>query len=413
MKLILSHPTGNANLKATAKGLVEADMLYEFYTSMASFSGSIIHYLGHLGPLKELNRREFDPRLQPYTKTWPWREMGRQISSKLKWQSLVEHEKGIFSIDEVYKSIDKHVANQLPRLNKGTISSIYAYEDEALHSFQSAKHHDIKCLYDLPIGYWKAARRLLLSEKELRPEWASTLTGFRDSENKLARKDKELALADHIFVASTFTKETLKEYSGPLAPISIIPYGFPEVATLKHYTSLTNRPLKLLFVGGLSQRKGIANLFEAVDYFDKRVELTVVGNKAVPDCAPLNKALIKHRWIPSLPHHKILALMKEHDIFVFPSLFEGFGLVITEAMSQGTPVITTERTAGPDLITNDENGWLIQAGNTEALKIAIEKILSKPTMVAQVGKAALHTAKQRPWSAYGHELTNSIKSIIK
>ena len=52
--------------------------------------------------------------------------------------------------------------------------------------------------------------------------------------------------------------------------------------------------------------------------------------------------------------------MREHDVFVFPSLFEGFGLVITESMSQGTPVITTDRTAGPDLIKNDENGWLLK-----------------------------------------------------
>ena len=50
--------------------------------------------------------------------------------------------------------------------------------------------------------------------------------------------------------------------------------------------------------------------------------------------------------------------MKEHDVLIFPSLFEGFGLVITEAMAQGTPVITTDRTAGPDVISDNENGCL-------------------------------------------------------
>lgn len=47
-----------------------------------------------------------------------------------------------------------------------------------------------------------------------------------------------------------------------------------------------------------------------------------------------------------MPHDQILNLMRTQDVFVFPSLFEGYGLVVAEAMSQGTPVITTSRTCG-------------------------------------------------------------------
>src|SRR5690606_11841806 len=111
------------------------------------------------------------------------------------------------------------------------------------------------------------------------PDWASTLTGFKDSANKLAKKDRELSLADHIFVASTFTKNTLGDYNGPLAPISVIPYGFPAVAGERDYRSLGRKPLKLLFVGGLSQRKGLAQMFEAVASFGKEVDLTILGQK--------------------------------------------------------------------------------------------------------------------------------------
>ena len=138
--------------------------------------------------------------------------------------------------------------------------------------------------------------------------------------------------------------------------------------------------------------------------FRSHVELTVVGQKATDNCLALNAALARHRWIPSLPHAQILALMRQHDVLIFPSLFEGFGLVITEAMSQGTPVITTDRTAGPDLITPGHNGWLVEAGNTAALQATIAELVRRPELVAQAGQAAQDTARRRPWQVYSQEL---------
>lgn len=97
-------------------------------------------------------------------------------------------------------------------------------------------------------------------------------------------------MADVIFVASNFTKR-LWNYSGHLAPVHLVPYGFPEVFKNRRYSSFVNRKLKLLFVGGLSQLKGIANLFEAVNYLGDRVELTIVGKKVVQECDSLDVEL--------------------------------------------------------------------------------------------------------------------------
>ena len=66
-----------------------------------------------------------------------------------------------------------------------------------------------------------------------------------------------------------------------------------------------------------------------------------------------------HNYLGPMPHDKVLQEMRKADVFIFPSLFEGFGMVITEAMSQGTPVIATDRTCAVDLIKNGENGWVI------------------------------------------------------
>src|ERR1019366_8431168 len=94
---------------------------------------------------------------------------------------------------------------------------VYAYEDGALETLTTAREQGLSGIYDLPIGYWRTARKLLAGEFERMPEWASTLTGFKDSKRKLSRKDAELAKATKIVVASSFTAHTLKDYTGSLA----------------------------------------------------------------------------------------------------------------------------------------------------------------------------------------------------
>jgi glycosyltransferase involved in cell wall biosynthesis len=411
--VILSHPTGNENVRAAAAGLKNAGVLKQFHTSLAVFPGSLLDKASAINSLSELRRRSYDPDLATITKTWPWVEVGRLASSKLGLKNLIRHENGFFSIDSVYTSQDKKTASLLKGAKKSGINAVYAYEDCALHTFKEAKKLGMKCFYDLPIGYWRAAKRILQTERERWPEWVPTLLGLEDSAEKLSRKDEELQLADQIFVASTFTASTLNDYPGKLQAINVIPYGFPDVGPAKDYTFNPNkRKLKLIFVGGLSQRKGIADLFAAVENLKNEVELTVVGNKSVFNCAPLDLALSKHRWIPSLPHHEVLKLMRGQDVLVFPSLFEGFGLVITEAMSQGTPVITTGHTAGPDLIVNNQNGWLIDAGSVSALQKAIENILNSPDILANNGINARGSAKLRPWSFYSNELGSAVSKRL-
>ena len=407
-KVIISHPTANSFVRALAEGLLAAGYLQRLYTTVAYFPGSILYRLGKFELLKDIRRRGFKNSLQPFTTTHPAQEIGRLLASKAGLYPLIQQEKGFLSIDSVYSAFDKFVAvDIIPYLQQDT-KAVYCYEDGAMHTFEAAKQYGIACLYDLPIGYWRTMHRMLEIEKELHPEWAATITGFYDSPKKLEQKDKELALADRVFVSSSFVARTLQDYPGTIKNLSIIPYGFPEIVASKNYSPLCNRPLKLLFVGSLSQRKGLANLFEAIAPFGNKVTLTIVGEKVIKNCKPLNIALTRHRWIRSLPQQDILLLMQQHDVFIFPSLFEGFGMVITEAMSQGTPVITTERTAGPDIIQHGENGWLTEAGNTESLKTTIAGILENPEMIKRLGKAAIETAVKRPWRIYGNELTNII-----
>jgi glycosyltransferase involved in cell wall biosynthesis len=409
MKILMSHPTGNQNVRAAALAFAEAGIVTSFNTTIASFPGGIMDRLSNYKPFSMLGRRRFDPRMKEITETSPWLEVGRLFALQARLHSLTQHEHGLFSIDAVYRSLDKRVAEILKLRGNPGITAVYAYEDGARLSFRQAKKMGLECFYDLPIGYWRAAKEILEEEKQRWPAWSDTLIGLQNSQDKLGRKDEELRLADRIFVASKFTADTLKFFPGPLPPVEVIPYGYPPVANEKDYSDLDHGPLKLLFVGGLTQRKGIADLFAVAEELKPFVSLTVVGRKSNSYCRALDIELAKHRWIPSLPHKDILGLMRRHDVLVFPSLFEGFGLVITEAMSQGTPVITTDHTAGPDLIEHGRNGWIIKAGSTEALQNCIEAILETRSMVSECGRAAMATARQRPWEAYGRELAESVR----
>lgn len=413
MKLVITHPTGNQNVRAATLGLAEAGIASCFHTTIASFPGDRVDRLSDIKLFSILKRRSFEPEIKNITETWPWMEYGRLISSKAGLRKLIEHEHGPFSIEAVYRSLDRRVARTLRQLTARGVTGVYAYEDGAKYSFRKAKKLGLECLYDLPVGYWRAGKAIFEKEKERWPAWAATLTGLLDSPEKLMNKDKEIRLADRIFVASEFTARTLRLFPGTLPPVHVVPYGFPPVLKSRVYPSIqSGRPLKLLFVGGLTQRKGITYLFKAAETLKPFVTLTLVGNKPNQECPALNAELARHHWIRSLPHSEVLKLMQCHDVLVFPSLFEGFGLVITEAMSQGTPVITTDRTAGPDLIKHGNNGWIIEAGSAESIQAVLEDILCNRRVVAEVGHAASEAASERPWKMYGQELAATIRNEV-
>ena len=411
MKVIISHPTGNMNTRAAAVGLRKRNLLYKFYTCIACFEKNLLYRLSSISFFKEFRRRVFDSTLETVTMTYPWRELGRQFSIKFKLKKLTKHEIGPFSIDKIYETLDKHVASKIQKCHKD-IAAIYAYEDCALYTFREAKKQKKLCVYDLPIGHWRSMRELLSIEKERNPEWGMTSGGFNDSEEKLNRKDEELLLADKIYVASTFTKKTLELFPQKLNDIEVIPYGFPPVNKYRVYIPFDGRKIRVLFVGGLSQRKGISYLFESVKGLESKIDLTVVGSGNIESCHILKQELEKVNYIPSLPHEEVLKLMSEHDLLIFPSLFEGFGLVITEAMSQGTPVITTDRTCGPDIITNEKDGWIVKAGSSRPIKALLEQFIDNPSILHKVGRNALQTASLRPWSSYEQELSISVTTSI-
>jgi starch synthase len=405
--ILFSHPTGNTNVRHAAQALEEAGLLAEFWTCVSWNPEAPMNSLIPQKLRSQLCRRALPQVLRGKVRHVPWREAGRMLASALDVPALTGHESGIFSIDAVYRSLDRHVARRVRR--GGGITAVYAYEDGASMAFAAAKARGLKCLYDLPIGYWRVAHAIYAEEMEREPQWAVTLTGTLDSPEKLARKDEELRLADAVFVASSFTKKSIGFAPGVVdKPVHVISYGSPLTPPPAAAAARAGGKLKVLFVGSLGQRKGLSYLLEAVALLGDRVELTLVGNKTTKDCAPLNDALKRHRWIPTLPHAEVLREMSRNDVFVFPSLFEGFGLVLLEAMSQGLPVITTENTAGPDLIAEGENGFIVPIRSAQAIAEKLDLLARDSSLLLAMKAAARETAVRHAWTQYRARLAEAI-----
>lgn len=409
-KIIVSHPTANTFVRAIANGLVKAGKLEAFYTSVAAFPGSMLEKLGGIGPFAEIKRRGFDPGLQPYTHTWPWTELGHVISNKLKFKSLTAHETGVFSIDSIYQSLDKHVAGQLTRLAKPGVSGVYAYEDGALATFEKAKQLNLKRVYDLPIAYWETGRRIMTEEAERLPQWAVTLGGgIQDSAAKLERKVAELQLADAVVVPGKFVKDSLPDWAQDKQVI-VSPFGSPVNpaynAGLRQQN--TNKPLRVLFAGSMGQRKGLGDLFEAVKLLNTpKIELVVMGS-LLTDFDFYKSQFSGFTYEKGRPHAQVLELMRTCDVFCLPSIVEGRALVMQEAMSQGLPLIITPNTGGEDLVIEGETGFLVPVRSPEAIAAKLNWFLENRDKINAMGLKAQQHAATYTWEQYANQIISAI-----
>jgi len=407
-KVIVSHPTGNANVTAVVTALYDEELLAAFYTCLVWRPESRYAGLVPRGLRDLLQRRARVQLPAEFVRTRPTRELIRNLLVRAGKKHWVASETARFSIDGIYRDLDAYLARNLHRYPN--LSAVYAYEDGALHQFRKAHTLGIHRFYDLPIGYWRANRRIATEEAELQPAWKGTLKALADSDAKCAKKDQELELADTVIVPSTFVKNTLDLYPGA-KKIVVNPFGVPAHIASPRELTQRDQPLRVLYVGSLTQRKGIAYLFEAVEKAGKAVTLTVIGRK-VGSSELLDKYCQQHRWLASVSHSQILTEMRQHDVFVFPSLFEGLALVIGEAISQGLPVITTPNSGGEDILRNGVDGFTVPIRDVEAITQRLLQLHEDRTLLKQMSDAALEQAARLQWQGYRDRTVTTVRQAL-
>ncbi len=404
-RVLFSHPTGNANVRAALAGLSAAGILAEFHTAITAFPGNAWNRFG-----KEFRRRSFDPSLRPLTVQHPGRELVRMIAARLKLNPLIRHETGAFCIDAVFQAQDKAVARRLKNC-PDKFSAVYAYEDGARASFIAAKQLGLRRIYDLPIAYWQTLRQLLAEESERLPAWRVTLGGgVSDSEKKLQRKTEELALAELVVCPSLFVARSLPENARG-KKIVVAPFGSPTNSVGKKEFSAAPKKLRVLFAGSMSQRKGLGDLFAAMQQLKRvNVELVVMGAPQAPSEFYRSQfAGFTHE--PVRPHADVLKLMQTCDVFCLPSIVEGRALVMQEAMSQGLPLIITANTGGEDLIEEGQTGFLVPIRNANKIAEKISWLAENRSALPEMSRAAQAKAAALTWENYGRTIASEISAL--
>jgi starch synthase len=403
--LLLSHPTGNANVRAAARAFSSVGWLQEFDSCICWKPDSLLANVLPSRLKAQLGRRSFSDIPIAIQHSYPLREVGRLLIDQLPLSRLRRLESSPFSIDAIYRSFDRHVASRLHDI--AGLQAVYGYEWSSFHTFRKARSLGLRCIYELPIGYWRAAREIFQEEAHINPEWASSLTGLQDSATKQACKDQELNSADLVIVASEYVRTTLVAYNACSAPIAVVPYGAPPPLSIPPPTSYDG-PLRVLYVGSLGQRKGLSYALDAVSALGDQVTLTLIGKPTAPDCVPLQAALQRHHWIRSLPHPQILHQMRCHDVLLFPTLFDGFGLVITEALSQGLPVITTRHSGGPECIRDGVEGFIVPIRDSNAIAERLQQLIENRHELARMRMSCLHRASEMAWGHYEQGLRSVV-----
>jgi len=403
--VLLSHPTGNSFVREAALSLEDCGVLGEFHTSIASCGGNIFEKLSRLPGLGEIRRRSLPARLLPKLKLHPLREAFRLALARLGPNASAAWGNGFCGIDAIYSSLDHAVSR---RVGSGNFRAVYCYEDGALETFRAAKACGLKCIYDLPIAHWKAARRLLAEEAERLPEWACTLDGLRDQKEKLQRKDEELFLADTVVVPSIFVRDSLPQDILEQKHIEVVPFGSPEVMEPTRVVRGSD-PLKVLFVGSMTQRKGLGDLFSAMRILDsKKIELHVLGS-------PVASMDFYRSQFASFIYHStrsnlnVLKLMCSCDVLVMPSIVEGRALVQQEAMACGLPVIATPNAGAEDLIEDGTAGFLVPIRTPEAIAEKLEFLACKPDCIETMGRQARKKAIALSWNVYRNRIVDVVR----
>jgi len=418
MKILVSHPHGNRNVRSIVKAFDERSFLAEFDTTLAINPDAFWLKALPGGVRQEMLRRTF-PLDAKKIIGHPLREVVRMVAPRIGMKNLVTHETGWASVDGVYKDFDASVAGRLSSISgKQSLDAVYAYEDGALETFARAKQLGLKCIYDLPIAYWETGRRLMMEDAERLPKWAVTLGGgIKDSQQKLDRKSKELELADMVVGPGSFVMDSLPLWAKDKR-IVMAPFGSP-VATGQNdnhnmtAAELKNKPLRILFVGSMGQRKGLGDLFAAVKLVNsKDVELVVMGSMLAP--MEFYKAeLPNFTYEPGRSHDQVLALMRSCDVFCLPSIVEGRALVMQEAMSQQLPLIITPNTGGADLIVEGKTGFLVPIKSPAAIAEKINWFLEQRDQLPKMGLLAQQHASTYTWENYGNQVVDAVAEYLK
>jgi glycosyltransferase involved in cell wall biosynthesis len=405
--VIVAHPGNPQHTYEDVLSMQEAGYLKKFVTGVYYRPNRVLRTcVGYSRPVSRLVERGFSGRYRPELDT-----------SRIRMVPTLE----LLYITAHRLKLPKNIIANLWRWRAGWFdralarileqerpAAVICYNDCATHALRRAKALGIFCIVDQVIGHVQSGVRLFQEESKLHPDFApSTNQGVVDW--VLDRARDEVRLADLVLASSDYVKKSLLEVGVATERIKVLPFGV-DTSQFRPAQRRSGKKLRLLFVGLISQRKGIKYLLEAMKQLGRpEIELVMVGRiDGIEQGLASYRSYFTH--IPNLPHQEIHRVFESADAFVFPSLHEGSALVTYEALASGLPVITTENAGS--VVRDGVEGFVIPIRDITALKEKIVTLYQNPELRREMGVHARERAEQFTWQAYRAHLGELVGQIL-
>ena len=399
--VLVSHPHANPVSVAVASILARAGRLSSFFTGVA-FAGS--GWRAGVGAALATRRPVLRNRLLSGLPAERLHALaGVELGARAAHRLASAVGLPLAGYDALYVAHDTAVA-AWPWPND--VGALYIYEDAALRTFRRGAKRDLPRILDVASLHHRTVESIWSEEAR---RWPGATDGpvHVEPQWKRERKASELALATRVSVASDFTRRSL-EAAGVTAPIVATPYGFP-VETFSARARRPSGPFRVLAVGAQNLLKGTPYLLEAWRRAAiPDAELDLVGRSRLSKTF-LDRYAGTFRLWPSVPRHELAARYADADLVVFPTLGDGFGLVIQEAMCSGTPVLTTPCGGGPACITDGVEGWIVPPRDVDALVDRLRAAAADRDRLYAMGRAARARAERWTWHEAGAALLAALE----
>ena len=400
--ILFGHPTGNPNSHHAALAHYEAGRLAAFCVPWMPSAASL-NLLQALPSLRRmagrLSRRRFAPL-----------ENAPLIQGRAgEWRRLFIRALGRGDEGLAYEANDWLMDTMATACQRREVTAVHTYEDCSLRQFEAAKRAGKACLYDLPIGYhpaWKIAQAGLLRD------YADWLPAGGLSSSRWVRPEQKIAemkLADCVLIACDFVRQTMAPYVSKKTVLA--PYGVDSDFWCPGAERPRSGPLRFIYAGQIGLRKGIPLLlqaWQAAALPDAELELAGTWQLAERKRAELPASVTCR---PPCSREELRERYRAADVFVFPSFFEGFGLVLLEAMACGLPAIASTATAGPDVL-DEHSGRVIKAGDLDQLVESLRWFAAHRDQLPAMSRAARTRAQHHTWERYRKQVTAAVADFV-
>jgi len=282
------------------------------------------------------------------------------------------------------------------------------FADNSLFCIRKARSLGIKTILE------RGSTHRLFQEAIMQDEYKRHgFTLAREDQKLIRRELKEYEECDFISVPTSFAKKTFVEAGFSEAKIIQNSYGVD--TDLFRPGSKTDDVFRVIHCGTQSLLKGIPYLLQAFSELAlPKSELWMVGS-VTQEIRPFLEKYAAPNIIRMGPFSELdlCHYYLQCSVLCLASVVEGFGMVQSQAMACGLPVISTENTAGTDLIQDGKDGFVIPIRNVEAIKEKLLYLYENPDLRAQMGLSArARVVEEFTWSDYGRRTLQAYQGIL-